>query len=85
MYLWLLSAIINPLCCHPRQIRFPSPSLAPHPPYRAADAATALQEACEAYLTTLFEDSLCCAIHAKRKTLMVKDLQLARRLRGETD
>jgi hypothetical protein len=63
----------------------PFPWLAPLPPHHAADAASALQEACEAYLTTLFEDSQCCAIHAKRVTVMLKDLQLDRRLRGETD
>ena len=43
----------------------------------------ALQEASEAYLTKLHEDSNVCAIHAKRVTLMPKDVQLARRIRGE--
>jgi histone H3 len=42
-----------------------------------------LQEASEAYLTGLFEDTNLCAIHAKRVTIMPKDLQLARRIRGE--
>ena len=42
----------------------------------------ALQEACEHYLVHLFEDSNLCAIHAKRVTIMVKDIQLARRIRG---
>ena len=42
----------------------------------------ALQEACEYYLVHLFEDSNLCAIHAKRVTIMVKDIQLARRIRG---
>jgi histone H3 len=46
-------------------------------------ALAALQEAAEAYLVGLFEDANLCAIHAKRVTLMVKDIQLARRLRGE--
>ena len=46
-------------------------------------AIMALQEASEAYLTSLFEDTNLCAIHAKRITIMVKDLQLARRIRGE--
>ncbi len=45
-------------------------------------ALTALQEAAEAHLVGLFEDSNLCAIHAKRVTLMVKDIQLARRIRG---
>ncbi|EJK52506.1 hypothetical protein THAOC_28206 [Thalassiosira oceanica] len=46
-------------------------------------AVLALQEASEAYLIGLFEDSNLCAIHAKRVTLMPKDIQLARRIRGE--
>ena len=46
-------------------------------------AIMALQEASEAYLTSLFEDSNLCAIHAKRVTIMPKDMQLARRIRGE--
>ena len=41
-------------------------------------AMMALQEASEAYLVELFEDSNLCAIHAKRVTLMPKDMQLAR-------
>ncbi len=43
----------------------------------------ALQEACEAYLTGLFEDANLCAIHARRVTVMKKDLDLARRIRGD--
>ena len=43
----------------------------------------ALQEAGESYLVGLLEDANLCAIHAKRVTLMPKDLQLARRIRGE--
>lgn len=46
-------------------------------------AVAALQESCEAYLTTLFEDTNLCAIHAKRVTIFPKDMQLARRIRGE--
>src|SRR3990172_1115977 len=49
-----------------------------------AAAIAALQEAAEAYLVGLFEDTNLCAIHAKRVTIMPKDLQLARRIRGET-
>ncbi|KAL2892830.1 histone H3.3a [Bienertia sinuspersici] len=37
----------------------------------------------EAYLVGLFEDTNLCAIHAKRVTIMPKDVQLARRIRGE--
>ena len=46
-------------------------------------AILALQEAAEAYLVSLFEDSYVCSLHAKRITLMPKDIQLARRIRGE--
>ena len=46
-------------------------------------AIGALQEAAEAYLVALFEDTNLCAIHAKRITIMPKDVQLARRIRGE--
>jgi len=46
-------------------------------------AILALQEASEAYLVSLFEDTNLVAIHAKRVTIMPKDIQLARRMRGE--
>jgi histone H3/H4 len=48
-----------------------------------SQAILALQEAAEAFLVGLFEDTNLCAIHAKRVTIMPKDMQLARRLRGE--
>lgn len=63
-----------------------------------SSALLALQEAAEAFLVHLFEDAyVCarmtladpqhhnrnlCAIHAKRVTIMQKDIQLARRIRG---
>ena len=46
-------------------------------------AVLALQEASEAYLVGLFEDANLCTLHAKRVTIMPKDLFLARRIRGE--
>ena len=46
-------------------------------------ALSALQEAAEAYLVGLFEDTNLCTIHAKRVTIMPRDIQLARRIRGE--
>jgi histone H3 len=57
-------------------------------------AIQALQEAAEAYLVTLLEvkrsmshlpvqDTMLCAIHGKRVTIMPKDMQLARRIRGD--
>ena len=52
--------------------------------YRVTPAMMmALQEAAEAYLVQLLEDSNLCAIHAKRITIQPKDIQLARRIRGE--
>jgi histone H3 len=48
-----------------------------------SSAIQALQEAAEAYLVSIFEDTNLCAIHAKRVTIQNKDIQLARRLRGE--
>ena len=49
----------------------------------ASSALLALQEAAEAFLVGLFEDSNLCAIHAKRITIMPKDMQLAKRVRGD--
>jgi histone H3 len=48
-----------------------------------SSAMLALQESAEAYLIGLFEDTNLCAIHAKRVTIMPKDMALARRIRGE--
>jgi len=42
-----------------------------------------MQEAAESYLVGIFEDTNLCAIHANRKTIMKKDLALARRIRGD--
>ncbi len=52
-------------------LRFQSPAL------------LALQEAGEAYLVGLFEDTNRCALHGNRVTIHPKDIQLARRIRGE--
>jgi histone H3 len=48
-----------------------------------SSALAALQEASESYLTGLFEDTNLCAIHAKRVTILPRDIALARRIRGE--
>mmetsp|Transcript_41381 Transcript_41381/g.69008 ORF Transcript_41381/g.69008 Transcript_41381/m.69008 type:complete len:99 (+) Transcript_41381:1737-2033(+) len=48
-----------------------------------AEALDAIQEAAEAYMVQIFEDANLCCIHAGRVTVMPKDIQLARRLRGE--
>ena len=56
----------------------------PNKEYRwQASALLALQEAAEAHLVGLMEDSNLCAIHGKRVTIMPKDMQLARRIRGQ--
>ena len=60
--------ITSPLC---GKVRFQSAAI------------MALQEAAEAYLVGLFEDTNLCTIHAKRVTIMPKDIQLARRIHGE--
>ena len=53
-------------------------------PFRFQAAAyDALQFATEEYLVELMKYSNLCAIHAKRVTIMPKDIQLARRIRGE--
>lgn len=46
-------------------------------------ALIALQEAAESYLVNLFEDGNRCTAHAKRVTLMPRDVDLARHLRGD--
>lgn len=48
-------------------------------------ALLALQEAAEAFLVSLFEDANLCAVHARRVTIMPKDLVLARKIRGIPD
>ena len=55
----------------------------PEGPRWQSQAVVALQEAAEAYLVHLFEDSNLEAIHAKRVTIQAKDIQIARRIRGE--
>lgn len=47
------------------------------------DATAALQEAAEAYVVELLKASGACALHGKRVTITVKDMQLARPIRGE--
>lgn len=48
-----------------------------------ASSLACLQEAAESYIVGLFEDTNLCCIHAKRVTIMPRDIQLARRIRGE--
>lgn len=50
-----------------------------------ATAVEALQEASETYAVQLFEDTNLCAIHAKRITVIPKDMSLVRRIKGENN
>ena len=50
---------------------------------RLRRAIQALQEATESHLVGIFEDTNLCAIHAKRVTIMPRDMQLAKRIRGD--
>ena len=45
----------------------------------------AIQEAAESYIIQMFEDTNLCAIHAKRVTIMPRDIHLAQRIRGVHD
>ena len=55
----------------------------PHDWRFQSTALLALQEAAEAYIVSIFEDSYLCSLHAGRVTLMPKDIHLARRIRGD--
>ena len=50
-----------------------------------AQGLLALQEAAEAYMVGIFEDSNLCCLHAQRVTVMKKDMELARRIRGDAN
>ena len=50
-----------------------------------AQGLLALQEAAEAYIVGIFEDSNLCCLHASRVTVMKKDMELARRIRGDAN
>ncbi|WIA16390.1 hypothetical protein OEZ86_007878 [Tetradesmus obliquus] len=65
-----------------RVVREIANRIAPEPFRWTAEGLMALQEATEDFMVHLFEDCNLCAIHAKRVTIMPKDLQLARRIRG---
>lgn len=65
-----------------RLVRELTSRLTVHPLNWQSFALLALQEATEAFLVKLFEDSNLCTIHGKRVTLFPRDMQLARRIRG---
>lgn len=50
-----------------------------------SESLSALQESAETYLIQLFEDSYACTVHRNRLTLAVKDIWLAKYLRGPND
>ncbi|XP_020870670.1 histone H3-like centromeric protein HTR12 isoform X3 [Arabidopsis lyrata subsp. lyrata] len=76
--------LLIPAASFIRQVRSITHALAPPQINRwTAEALVALQEAAEDYLVGLFSDSMLCAIHARRVTLMRKDFELARRLGGK--
>lgn len=50
-----------------------------------SSAVMAIQEATEMHMVNLFADTCLCAIHGKRVTIMPKDIQLARRIRGDAN
>ncbi|KAG6667051.1 hypothetical protein I3843_01G069700 [Carya illinoinensis] len=77
---WTLLIPIAPFVRVVKQITF---QFSPDVSRWTAEALVALQEAAEDFLVHLFEDGMLCAIHAKRVTLMKKDIELARRLGGK--
>nr|ALK04337.1 centromeric histone H3 protein [Diplotaxis erucoides]ALK04340.1 centromeric histone H3 protein [Diplotaxis erucoides]AOH73621.1 centromere-specific histone H3-2 [Diplotaxis erucoides] len=76
--------LLIPAAAFIREVRSITHTLAPPEVTRwTAEALVALQEAAEDFLVGLFSDSMLCAIHARRVTLMRKDFELARRLGGK--
>ncbi|KAM1040830.1 hypothetical protein TB1_029422 [Malus domestica] len=75
--------LIIPAAPFIRTVREISINMSKDPVRWTPEALQAIQEAAEDFLVRLFEDSMLCAIHARRVTLMKKDLELARRIRGE--
>nr|BAC79432.1 histone H3 like protein [Turritis glabra] len=76
--------LLIPAASFIREVRSITHALAPPQISRwTAEALVALQEAAEDYLVGLFSDSMLCAIHARRVTLMRKDFELARRIGGK--
>ncbi|XP_022735279.1 histone H3-like centromeric protein HTR12 isoform X2 [Durio zibethinus] len=75
--------LLIPAASFIREVRAISYQFAPEITRWQAEALVVIQEAAEDYLVQLFGDAMLCAIHAKRVTLMKKDIQLARRLGGK--
>ncbi|XP_010480356.1 PREDICTED: histone H3-like centromeric protein HTR12 isoform X2 [Camelina sativa] len=78
------TSLLIPAAGFVRQVRSITDAVAPPRISRwTAEALVALQEAAEDYLIGLFSDSMLCAIHARRVTLMRRDFELARRIGGK--
>ncbi|XP_010457134.1 PREDICTED: histone H3-like centromeric protein HTR12 [Camelina sativa] len=78
------TSLLIPAAAFIRQVRSITNAVAPpHISRWTAEALVALQEAAEDYLIGLFSDSMLCAIHARRVTLMRRDFELARRIGGK--
>jgi len=77
---------IIPLANISRLIREITETLYPKKIFRfQASAIEAIRQSAEAHMVRLFEDANLCAIHRKCVTITPKDIQLARRIRGEID
>ena len=75
--------LLIPLLAFSRLVRQVASEVSRAPLRFQSAAIKALQEGSEAYIIGLLEDSQLCTIHAKRRTVMPKDMQLARRLRRD--
>ena len=72
--------LLIPLLAFSRLVREVASEVSRAPLRFQSAAIKTLQEGSEAYIIGLLEDSQLCTIHAKRRTVMPKDMQLARRL-----
>lgn len=80
------TALLVPKLPFSRLVREVTQEYAPSKNFRwQADALLAIQEMAEAYLVSVFEDTNLAALHTKRVTILVRDMQLARRIRGLRD
>ena len=75
-------ALLIPRAPFQRKVRSICQLIEPDLRFRA-DSLEALQEVTESYIVGVFEDSVLCAVHAKRVTVMRKDFELALRIRGD--
>ena len=74
--------LLIPVLSFQRLVREITQDFALEPMRWSKEALSALQEAAEDVLVHLLEDAQLCAVHAKRVTVMPKDVALTRRVRG---